>query len=176
MNAMGVKPGAGEALIPLLYEELRALAGALLRQEAVDHTLQPTALVHEAFLRLRDSESLEAGSHASFRSTAAVAMRRILVDHARQRLTSKRGGDRRRVPLDESCGSSDDGRIDVLALHEALDDLARIDERQARVVQLRFFGGFTEEEIAEELGVSLRTVEGDWQTARDWLRARLEFD
>jgi RNA polymerase sigma factor (TIGR02999 family) len=163
-----------DSLLPLLYEELRAVAAGFLRQERRDHTLQPTALVHEAFLRMKGRGPAELEDPARFRAAAAVAMRRILVDHARARRAGKRGGDLRRVSLDEGWGISRGGEVEVLALHEALEELAALDERQARVVELRFFGGLGEQEIAAELGVSLRTVEGDWRMARAWLRGKLD--
>ena len=165
-----------ETLVPLLYEELRGLAATYLRDEKPCHTLQPTALVHEAFLRLADRRSLDLNDRGPFRAAAAQAMRRILVDHARRKNAEKRGGDRKRVSLDEGLGISDAGEVDLLALHEALEGLAEFDARQARVVELRFFGGQGEEETAETLGVSLRTVQGDWRMARAWLREALSAE
>jgi RNA polymerase sigma factor (TIGR02999 family) len=165
---MGANP-----LEPRIYAELRSLAAGYLRGERPGHTLQPTALVHEAFLRL-GSLSGCAESPARFKALAARTMRNVLVDHARRRAAAKRGGERQRVTLDEGLAFLARGELDVLALHEALERFAALDERAARVVELRFFGGLTEPEAAEALGVSLRTVEGDWRMARAWLREALE--
>ena len=165
--------GAAEELVPYLYDELRGLAAAFLRRENPAHTLQPTALVHEAFLRLVDQTRVQWKGRTHFLAIAARTMRRILVDHARGRLREKRGGDRVRVTLQAELALSPDRDEDVLALHEALEKLHQLDERQARIVELRFFGGLNVAEVAEVLGVSKRTVENDWTMVRAWLKREL---
>lgn len=165
--------GAHEQLISYLYEDLRGLAfRAMGRRDR--STLQPTALVHEAYLRILGSD----GSYRDrqhFLAVAAMAMRQLVADHARQRRRLKRGGDRRQVTLDEGAiGAGTDIRVDLIDLDEALDALASIDARQARIVELRFFAGMTVEEAAEVVGVSQRTVKLDWQMARAWLLRRLQ--
>lgn len=162
-----------EELLPLVYAELRAVAGAFIRGERQGHTLQPTALVHEAFLRLADKDRMRWQDEHHFIAVAASVMRRVLVDHARRRKTEKRGGDRLRVtyfdtPLVE--GSTD---VDLLELDDALNKLATLDERQTQVVELRFFGGLRVEDAARILDVSSRTIEADWSMARAWLRREL---
>jgi RNA polymerase sigma factor (TIGR02999 family) len=154
------------------YEALRGLAAAYLHRERGDHTLQPTALVHEAYVKLADGKSAWR-SQTHFQALAANAMRQILVDHARARATQKRGGDWVRVTLSAAVASGGGTDVDVLALDEALRSLAELDARKARVVELRFFGGLTCAEAAEEVGVSPKTAEADWYFARAWLRARL---
>jgi RNA polymerase sigma factor (TIGR02999 family) len=154
------------------YEALRGLAAAYLHQERRDHTLQPTALVHEAYLKLANGAS-GWKSQTHFQAVAANAMRQILVDHARARKTQKRGGDWLRVTLSSDAAADSGVGIDMLALDEALGQLAQLDERKARVVELRFFGGLTCAEAAEEVGVSPKTAEADWYFARAWLRDRL---
>jgi RNA polymerase sigma factor (TIGR02999 family) len=167
-------PGARDQLIALVYDELRRLGGGLLRQERPGHTLQPTALVHETVLRLFRPDALaSAQSRAEFLAAAARAMRQVLVDHARQRAADKRGGGRERVPLDDVLDHFAEQRLDLLAVHEALERLAGLHERQAQVVELRFFGGYTVEEIAEQLGVSVSTVEADFRKATAFLRGQL---
>jgi RNA polymerase sigma factor (TIGR02999 family) len=166
--------GAGDRLVALVYDELRRLAAALMRRERPGHTLQPTALVHEAVVRLlRPSALAGARSRAQFLTAAARAMRRVLVDHARERAAGKRGGGRERQPLDEVLEYFAEQRLDLLALHDALDHLAVLHERQAQVVELRFFGGYTVEEIAEQLQVSVSTVESDFRKATAFLRGQL---
>ncbi len=153
--------------------ELHSLAAKYLAGERPGHTLQPTALVHEAFLRLVGSPGVPAG-RSDFIALAATAMRRVLVDHARARKAAKRGGDRRRIALDAAQAPGEDpGEVDVLALDESLERLAALDPRQARIVELRFFGGLGVEAVASVLGVSARTVEADWRMARAWLRREL---
>jgi RNA polymerase sigma factor (TIGR02999 family) len=158
--------------MPLVYEELRALAESYLQRERPDHTLQATALVHEAYMRLVKQEEVEWQSRAHFFAVAAQAIRRILVDHARGHLSAKRGGDRKRVRLDQDLALPEPD-LDLLALDEALEELARLHERQARIVELRFFGGLSLKEVAEYLGLSSRTIDGDWYMARAWLRSKL---
>ncbi len=162
-------------LPPGMYQALRAVAAALLRHERPDHTLQPTALVHEAFMRLNASASLPESARSdegAFRGLAAATMRRILVDHARRHRADKRGGNRLRVELPEASIEGPEP-LELLALDEALIELAQHDARKARVVELRFFGGLTGEEIARMLDVSRTTAESDWFMARAWLRRRL---
>jgi RNA polymerase sigma factor (TIGR02999 family) len=164
-------------LVALVYDELRRIAGALLRRERPDHSLQPTALAHEALLRLLSPEALaRARDRAHFLAAAARAMRQILVDHARRRAREKRGGGRDLVPLDEALDQLAQQKLDVLAVHEALDELAGLNDRQARVIELRFFGGYTMEEIAGILEVSVSTVESDFRKAAAFLRGSLGAD
>jgi RNA polymerase sigma factor (TIGR02999 family) len=161
------------ALLERVYDELRSLAGGYLRRQEQGHTLQPTALVHEAYLRVADRSGSSFESRAHFSALCAVAMRCILADHARRRQAAKRGGDRERVALTDLDVPKDRPPVDALALDEALTELARRDERQARVVEYRYFGGLTVPEVAEVLGVSRSTVEDDWRMARAWLRVHL---
>jgi RNA polymerase sigma-70 factor (ECF subfamily) len=168
---------AGEQLLPAVYAELHQQAARAMRREANEHTLQPTALVHEAYLRLVDQRRVEWRNRAQFFGVAAQVMRRILVDHARAQHAEKRGGDLKQVTLvgdaiAEMAPESVNG-VDVLALHEALDTLAAMDPEQARLVELRYFGGLTIEETAETLGVSPATVKREWAVARAWLRREL---
>lgn len=167
---------AADRLLPMVYDEFRALARHYLAQERANHTLQPTALVHEAYMKLVDQTRVDWQGRSHFFAVAAQAMRRILVDHARSRQRDKRGGGRARVVLDEAVALSPQKDEDVLALDECLERLAALDARQAKVVELRFFGGLSVEEVAEALGVSKRTVEGDWTFARAWLSRELRKD
>lgn len=162
-----------ESLLPLVYDELRRIAAGFLRHERRDHTLQPTALVNEAYLRLLGQRSVDWQNRAQFLGIAAQAMRRVLVDHARARAAGKRGGPQTRVTLDEVHAVSPGEDVDVLALDEALEELAEFDARLARVVELRFFGGLTNPEVAEALGISVATVDRERATAVAWLRRRL---
>ncbi len=164
---------AAERLLPLVYDELRALAAAYLHRERPGHTLQPTALVHEAYVRLVGGSPPDWAGRAHFLAVAARAMRRTLVNHALARKAEKRGGGRTMLSLDPDSAPAPDGEIDALALSEALDRLGAHDERKARVVEMRFFGGMTVEESAGVLGVSVSTVEGDWRFARAWLSKEL---
>lgn len=152
--------------------ELRSLAGRYLAGERHGHTLQPTALVHEAFVRLAGSAGVPA-DRSEFIALAATSMRRVLVDYARARKASKRGGDRQRVALDPAQAPGERADVDLLSLDEALTKLAALDPRQARIVELRFFGGLGVEAAAQVMGVSARTVEADWRMARAWLRREL---
>ena len=161
-------------LLPLVYDEFRHLARHYLKAERANHTLQPTALVHEAYLKLVDQSRVNWQGRTHFFAVAAQAMRRILVDHARAHLRQKRGGGAHRITLDDAVALSPQREEDVLALDEALEKLAQLDERQAKIVELRFFAGMTVEEVAESLGVSKRTVEADWTMARAWLLRELE--
>ncbi len=160
-------------LMPRVYRELRKIALAHLRRERPDHTLQATALVHEAYLRLSAQREVHWKNRAHFFGIAAQAMRRILADYARHRGAEKRGGNEIRVPLDEEICISDEHCTLVTALDEALERLQRLNSRQARVVELRFFSGLSEEEIAEVTGVTVRTVRRDWRMARAWLYGEL---
>jgi RNA polymerase sigma-70 factor, ECF subfamily len=160
-------------LIPQVYGELRRLAAHYMRSERGNHTLQPTALVNEAYTRLVQQPQVPWQSRAHFFATASQLMRHILVDHARARQAGKRGGPQRQVTLDEAILPSEDRTIDVLILHEALEHLAQFDPRQARIVELHFFGGLTFEEIALVLECSDRTVKRDWSMARAWLKGEL---
>lgn len=162
-----------EALMPILYAELRARAAAHMARERANHTLQPTALVHEVFFRLVEQNELEWQSRAHFLGVAAKLMRLILIDHARAKKAAKREGDAQRVTLDENLGWEQPRQIELLALDAALEDLAELDERQARLVELRFFGGLTIEESAEVLAISVATVKREWRMAKAWLRTRM---
>jgi RNA polymerase sigma factor (TIGR02999 family) len=167
---------SAEELIPLVYDELRRLARGFLARERPDHTLQPTALVHEAYLRLAKQQAVEWAGRTHFFAVGANIMRRLLIDHARTRGRQKRGGELRKVTLQEAItpgGGRDLGFDELLSLDAALAELAAVNPRQAAIVELRFFGGLTVAEVAEHLGLSKRTVEGDWTAAREWLRQRL---
>lgn len=155
------------------YEALRELADYFLAGERRDHTLQPTALVHEAFLRMGGGDH-RWGDRRHFMAAAAGVMRAVLVDHARRRGSQKRGGGRSRVAIADVDAAGGSDAIDLLDLDAALAELATLHERQARIVELRFFGGLTSAEIAEELGVSVRSVDGDWAMAKAWLARRLD--
>lgn len=164
---------ASAELIPLVYEELRALAAQYLRNERRDHTLQATALAHEAYLRLVGGENLIWQSRAYFFAAAAQAIRRILVDYARQHQSLKRGGDHERVELDHIQVVVNAPDLDVLAIDEALTRLATFDAQGAKIVELRFFGGLPVEEVAQVMGVSERTIAREWRLARAWLKREL---
>lgn len=163
-------------LMPLVYDELRALAESYLKQERPGHTLQATALVHDAYVRLVKQEDVEWKNRAHFFAVAAQAIRRILVDHARGRKRQKRGGDRQRVRLDENVALVKSPDVDLLSLDEAMVQLAKLDPRQAQIVELRFFGGLSINEVASYLDVSPRTVDGDWSMARAWLRRAMQTE
>lgn len=165
-------PGASGKLVPLVYDELRRLAGHYMREERVDHTLQPTALVHEAYLKLADQRRVQWAGRTHFVAVAATAMRRILLDHARRHKAEKRGGGRK-ATLEDGLAVTPDEQVDILALDEALTRLEAVDPRQARLVELRFFGGLNIEETAEALDVSPTTIKRDWRFARAWLRREL---
>lgn len=156
--------------LPLVYDELRGLARRQLRREAEGHTLNSGALVHEAYIRLVDQTKVQWRDRGHFLAVATVAMRRILIDSARRRRAGRRGGGAQRVPLDRIDVATPDDHADLLLdLDTALSRLALLDERQARVVECRFFGGLTEEETAAALGIGLRTAKRDWAKARSWL-------
>jgi RNA polymerase sigma-70 factor, ECF subfamily len=161
-------------LIALIYDELRRVASGLMRRERRDHTLSPTAVVHEAVIRLLGEGVFDRAADRSFLfSAAARAMREVLIDHARRRGANRRGGGRRRVALDAVVDYLDGQGLDIVAVHEALDRLAALDERQAQVMTLRYFGGMTVAEVAAALGVSVATIEHDWRLARAWLAGQL---
>lgn len=170
----GGSADALERLLPLLYDELRALAARAMSRERADHTLEPTALVHEAWLRLVDQRQRDWNNRSHFLALAATAMRRVLVNHAEAVGAQKRGGGRARVEVTDVTGLGAGDPLDLLALDEALSKLAAHDERKARVVELRFFAGLNEEETALALGVTPRTVERDWKMARAWLRVAVD--
>lgn len=156
-------------LTPIVYQELRRVARKQLRRERPDHTLQSTALVHEAYLRLVDQREAHWQNRAQFFAVAAQMVRRILVDYARGRNAAKRGAGALKLSLDEATGTPEDRDLDIIAVNDALHDLARLDPQQSRIVELRFFGGLTIEETAEALGISPATVKRDWMVARAWL-------
>jgi RNA polymerase sigma factor (TIGR02999 family) len=156
-------------MIPLVYHELRRIALNHLRHERPDHTLQPTALVHEAYLRLVDQTRVNWKNSAQFFGIASTMMRRILVNHAKNRQAAKRGGNIIKVPLELAGDVSEQRDVTLVVLDEALDDLTTRDARKGRIVELKFFGGLTTKEIAEVLRLSVATVENDWRMARAWL-------
>jgi RNA polymerase sigma factor (TIGR02999 family) len=162
-----------DLLFPLVYNELRKIARAHLRRERSDHTLQPTALVNEAYLRLVDQERVEWHGRAHFFGIASQMMRRILVDHARKKNAARRGAGAHKVTLDEAFLAGARDSVDLVALDDALARLAAIDPDQERMVELRFFGGLTIEETAEVMGTSPATVKREWTTARAWLYREL---
>jgi RNA polymerase sigma factor (TIGR02999 family) len=162
-----------DRLVPLVYEELRAVAHAHLLGERTGHTLNTTALVHEAYIRLVDIRQVTWQDRAHFCGMASRAMRRILIDHARARLREKRGGGAIHVSLDDSVGLPAERAVDLIALDDALSKLETLDERQARFVECRFFAGLTLEETAEALGVSLATAKRDWTLCRAWLNREM---
>jgi RNA polymerase sigma factor (TIGR02999 family) len=170
--------GAGDKaaldeLMPLVYAELRKLARGFMRHQRPDHTLQTTALVNEAYLRLIDSSRVNWQNRTHFFAISAQLMRRILVDFARARKSLKRGGEVQKVELDEALVVPLEQKTDLVALDDALKALAELNPRQSQVVELRYFGGLSEEEIAEHLGISVRTVRRDWSVARAWLFRRM---
>ena len=165
-----------DRLMPIVYDELRRQAARYLRREQAGHTLQTTALIHEAYVRLVDQRNVQWQNRAHFFGIAAQLMRRILVDHARTKKRVKRGGSGVRVSLGEANVAARGEDLDVVALDEALNRLARIDEQQSRVVELRFFSGLTVEETAEAMGISPATVKRDWSMAKAWLHRELSGD
>lgn len=163
-----------DEMTPLVYDELRRLAQRLLAVERPDHTLQPTALVHEAYLRLVGQRAVDWRNRAHFLGLAATMMRRVLINHAKARTAAKREGFAKAVTLEDAFGVFPAPAIDVLALDRSLDELARLDPQQGKVVELRYFGGLSIEETAEYLGISPATVKREWGTARLWLLQRME--
>ena len=162
-----------DALIPAVYQELRRMANYYLRGENAGHSLQPTALVHEAYLRLIDQTKVDWQNRAHFFGVAAQMMRRILVDHAKAKHRAKRGGTATKVSLDETVNLSDERAAELVALDDALKVLDELDERKSRIVELRYFGGLTVDETAQVLGVSDKTVMRDWSLAKAWLYQQL---
>jgi RNA polymerase sigma-70 factor (ECF subfamily) len=163
-----------DKLMPLVYEELRRQASRYLRNERQGHTLQTTALIHEAYLKLLGNERIEWQNRSHFFAIASTAMRRILVDHARERHREKRGGNAENLPLDEAFQiSSNEKSVDLIALDEALNRLAKLDARQAKIVELRYFSGLSNDETAAILGVSEGTVRNDWKIAKAWLKQEI---
>lgn len=172
-SALAGRAGAADELLPLVYDELRAVAGALLRRERADHTLAPTALVHEAYLRLVPRSAEDWNGRTHFKAVAVRAMRRLLVDHARARDTVKRGGGRAPLPLRDVHRLAHGAELDAVELHDALERMRDLDPRQTEIAEMRLLGGLSAEETAQLLGVSSRTVERDWTMARAWLRREL---
>jgi RNA polymerase sigma factor (TIGR02999 family) len=167
-------PDAGPKLVPLVYDELRRIANGYMRRERTGHTLQATALVHEAYIKLLGQHSTCWQSRAHFFGIAAQVMRRVLIDHARGHVRDKRGGGQEAVPLNEELVFSPERSGEFLELDRALDRLAERDARLAKIVELRFFGGLTVEETAEVVGVSPKTVKRDWTVAKAWLHGELK--
>ena len=163
-----------DQLVPAVYGELRRIAGNFMRRQNPGHTLQASALVNEAFLRLVDSNKVNWQSRTHFYAVSAQLMRRVLVDAARRRNSQKRGGDRLRVTLDDRVDAATQTETDLEALDEALTRLADLNPRHSRIVELRYFGGLTEEQVAETLKISARTVRRDWSVARAWLYRELQ--
>lgn len=166
-------PEAGEQAASLVYEELHRIASRLMRRERAGHILQTTALIHEVYLRLAGAQSLEIRNRAHFFAVASRQMRRILVDHARSAGAERHGGGAERIELDRVHFGGGEPSVNLLLLDESLQELERLDLRPAKVVELRYFGGYTDKEAAEALGVSLATVRRDWEFARSWLFNRM---
>ena len=164
---------ARDELVPVVYRELQRRAGAYLRRERSDHTLQPTALVHEAFMRLMGQDRVAWQNRAHFFAMAAQMMRRILVDHAWEHQAAKRPGAGVKVMLDDRIGAAEPRACEFIALDQALVELTRINPRQGQIVELRYFGGLSEQEVGEVLSISRATVTREWQTARAWLYRRM---
>jgi RNA polymerase sigma factor (TIGR02999 family) len=164
---------ARDDLVPVVYRELQRRAGAYLRRERPDHTLQPTALVHEAFMRLMGQDRAAWQNRAHFFAMAAQMMRRILIDHAREHQAAKRPGAAVRVVLDDRIGATQPRDCELIDLDAALVELTRLDPRQGHIVELRYFGGLSEQDVAEVLSLSRATVTREWQTARAWLYRRI---
>lgn len=162
-----------DELMPVVYDELRRLAQNYLRRERTGHTLQTTALVHEAYLRLVDQKSVNWQNRAQFFGIAAQMMRRILINHAKDRNAKKRQGYATRVSLDDAVSFFENRELDLMALDEALDELGALDPQQTQIVELRFFGGLTIEEVSEVLGISTATTKREWDSAKLWLRRQL---
>ncbi|MGC1786618.1 MAG: sigma-70 family RNA polymerase sigma factor [Terriglobales bacterium] len=165
---------AASKLIPLVYDELRRLAGSYMRHERSNHTLQATALVHEAYLKLVKQRSIDWQSQAHFFGVAAQVMRRILLDHARGHLREKRGRGERTVPIEEALVFAPEQSLELVKLDQALERLTKLDPRQGKIVELRFFGGLTVEQTAELLGISPKTVKREWSMAKAWLHGDLK--
>jgi RNA polymerase sigma factor (TIGR02999 family) len=168
------KRTAADALLPLIYDELRSLAANYLRRERPNHTLQPTALVHEAYLRLVDQTHVNWQNRAHFFGVAAQMMRRILIDHARAHGAGKRGQDFQKISLDDNIDKAAERSAELIALDDALNALAVVDEQKSRIVEMRYFGGLTFEETAEVLGISAVTVKRHWRMAKAWLYGQMQ--
>jgi RNA polymerase sigma factor (TIGR02999 family) len=173
VDLTGGNRDAVDQLLPLVYDELRRIAGGHLRGERVGHTLQATALVHEAYMKLVDQREVNWQNRAHFFGVAAQLMRRILIDYARSKQTGKRGGGFQRAELDEALMVGAERGSELLALDTALEALAQVDPQQAKIVELRFFGGLTVEETAEVIGISPATVKRDWSMAKAWLHREM---
>lgn len=167
---------ARQDLAPVVYDELRRIAATYLSRERPGHTLQPTALVHEAYLRLIDQRRVDWHNRAQFVGLAAMMMRRVLVNHARDRAAAKRGGGAQRVPLTVALEPIQEPQVDVLVVHEALDRLAALDSRKSRIVELKFFGGLTTDEVSQVMRLSPATIEREWTFARAWLQDAMAAD
>lgn len=165
---------APERLLPIVYDELRRLAHGYMKNERSDHTLQATALVHEAYIQLVDWKNVSWQNRAHFFAAAAQMMRKILVDHARERNALKRGGGARTIALDDAVSFPDQSNVDLMSLDAALSELESFDPQQAKIVEMRFFGGLTIEETAHAIGVSDSTVKREWQIAKAWLYNRMK--
>jgi RNA polymerase sigma-70 factor, ECF subfamily len=165
---------AADQLLPIVYSELHRLAKSYMSRERRDHTLQPTALINQAYLRIAQQEHMEWQNHAHFIGFAANVMRRVLVDHARERNAAMRGGGRVRVELDEGVAASPEASAEILQLEEALTRLEQLNPRQAQVVEMRYFGGLSVEEVASILGIAPRSVKRDWALARMWLYQEIQ--
>jgi RNA polymerase sigma-70 factor, ECF subfamily len=172
-GARGGDAAASERLFAVIYDELRALAGSYGKRQSSNWTMQPTAVVHEAYVKLFTGQEVAYRDRAHFFAVAATAMRQILIDHARAKKAQKRGGEAARVTLDEGLVQAGGREIDLVSLADALETLAQFDERKHRIVELRFFGGLTVEEVAGFLGLGTTTVESEWRSARAWLATRL---
>jgi RNA polymerase sigma factor (TIGR02999 family) len=168
------EPKALDELMPLVHQELKRIARNFMRRQRVGHTLQTTALVNEAFVRLVDSDKVRWQDRSHFFAMSAQLMRRVLVDAARRKNSEKRGGERVRVTLAEEVKAVNGGDADVVALDQALERLTKLNQRQGQIVELRYFGGLTEDEIAETLNISPRTVRRDWNVAKAWLFRELQ--
>ena len=164
---------AAERLMPLVYDRFRSLAAGYMRRQPSGHTLRPTELVHEAYLKLVDREGSDWRSRSHFLAVGGMAMRQILVDHAKYKNRQKRGGGFERITLVEDKILSPRKSLDVLSIHEALDKLAELNKRQAKMIEMRFFGGLSVEEVAEVMGISERSVRREWVACRAWLRKEL---
>ena len=174
LESLGSDPNSPDQLFPIVYKKLRAMAGQALRKHKGCYTLQPTLLVDEAFMNLINQEGVEWRGRAHFYSVAAHAMRQIIIQYARRASSVKRGGNRKRITISPEMAISGGVDVDLLALNEALEKFAVDHPRRAKTVECKFFAGMEEEEVAEVLGVSTRTVRDDWRVARAWLRSMLE--
>ena len=172
----GGNRASADELLALVYDELRRIAARYLRKERSGHTLQPTALVHEAYMKLIDISDINWQDRAHFFAVSANVMRHILVDHARAKLAEKRGGDAERIALEDAISLSNEPNVDLLAVDEALKELAEFDEQQSRIIELRFFGGLTIEETAHVVGISPATVKREWAMAKAWLHRKLKSE